>query len=158
MTQPKPKRRFFYDTEFIERSGHLDLVSIAIVPEHNDGPELYRVSREVDIRQANPWVREHVLDKLPPPSSWVSRMSTWTGPQHRACEVLPVPSAEPIEGPVLAADAVVAWFTRPDGGAQPVQLVGRWANQLGGRWSPVVVFDDRTDLADDWRTLGVHDG
>ena len=70
--------RFFYDTEFIERSdqGHLwlDLVSIGIVSE--DGTrEFYAVSTEFDPDHAVPWVRRNVLDQLPPPSSsvWMPR-------------------------------------------------------------------------------------
>lgn len=59
--------RYFYDTEFVERiDGHpwIDLVSVGIVSE--DGQrEYYAVSTEFDPRPALPWVRRHVLDKLP---------------------------------------------------------------------------------------------
>lgn len=58
-------RRFFYDTEFIERPGHLDLISIAFVPE-DDGETFYAVNADCDFSQANEWVRENVLPKLPP--------------------------------------------------------------------------------------------
>lgn len=70
--------RYFYDTEFIERSdpGHLwlDLVSIGVVSE--DGTrEYYAVSTEFDPDHAIPWVRKNVLDRLPAPAdrAWKSR-------------------------------------------------------------------------------------
>ena len=65
--------RYFYDTEFIENGSTIDLVSIGIVAE--DGREYYAVSTDADHTKANKWVREHVLDKLPNPSSplWRSR-------------------------------------------------------------------------------------
>ncbi|WP_462188638.1 MULTISPECIES: polyadenylate-specific 3'-exoribonuclease AS [unclassified Frankia] len=70
--------RFFYDTEFIERTdtGHhwLDLVSIGIVSE--DGTQrYYAVSTEFDPSWAVPWVRRNVIDQLPSPSgeAWKPR-------------------------------------------------------------------------------------
>lgn len=65
--------RFFYDTEFIEDGLTIDLISIGVVDAH--GREFYAVSTEFDPQRAGPWVREHVLPKLPPPadSAWRSR-------------------------------------------------------------------------------------
>jgi hypothetical protein len=65
--------RFFYDTEFIEDGNTIDLVSIGVVDE--DGREFYAVSTEFDPTRAGPWVREHVLDKLPSPADpvWCDR-------------------------------------------------------------------------------------
>ena len=65
--------RFFYDCEFIEDGTTIDLVSIGVVGE--DGREFYAVSTEFDASRAGPWVRAHVLPKLPPPadSAWRSR-------------------------------------------------------------------------------------
>lgn len=65
--------RFFFDTEFIEDGLTIDLVSIGVVDEN--GREFYAVSTEFDPGRAGPWVRKHVLSKLPPPgdSSWRSR-------------------------------------------------------------------------------------
>ncbi|MBP2473773.1 uncharacterized protein YjiS (DUF1127 family) [Crossiella equi] len=65
--------RFFYDCEFIEDGVTIDLVSIGVVGE--DGREYYAVSTEFDPERAGPWVRQNVLDKLPPPSDphWRSR-------------------------------------------------------------------------------------
>ena len=65
--------RFFYDTEFIEDGTTIDLVSIGVVDEH--GGEFYAVSTEFDPGKAGPWVRDHVLDKLPSPAdpAWCDR-------------------------------------------------------------------------------------
>lgn len=64
---------FFYDCEFIEDGVTIDLVSIGMVDER--GREFYAVSTEFDPERAGPWVREHVLPKLPSPAdkSWRSR-------------------------------------------------------------------------------------
>ncbi|MGE5696329.1 MAG: polyadenylate-specific 3'-exoribonuclease AS [Candidatus Sericytochromatia bacterium] len=65
--------RYFYDTEFIDDGRTIDLISIGVAVE--DGREYYAVSTEFDERAAGRWVRNHVLPKLPPPSShlWRSR-------------------------------------------------------------------------------------
>lgn len=65
--------RYFYDTEFIEDGTTIDLVSIGVVDEQ--GREFYAVSTEFDPDKAGPWVRENVLDKLPPPAdkAWRDR-------------------------------------------------------------------------------------
>ena len=65
--------RFFYDTEFIEDGVTIDLVSIGVVDE--TGREFYAVSTEFDPDRAGLWVRQNVLDKLPPPAdpAWRSR-------------------------------------------------------------------------------------
>ncbi|GGC71133.1 polyadenylate-specific 3'-exoribonuclease AS [Hoyosella rhizosphaerae] len=67
--------RYFYDCEFIEDGRTIDLVSIAVVSE--SGREYYAVSTEFDESKAGKWVRQHVLPKLPSPSSklWRSRSS-----------------------------------------------------------------------------------
>lgn len=65
--------RYFYDCEFIEDGRVIDLVSIGVVDEH--GREFYAVSTEFDGSRALPWVRRHVLGKLPSPGdpAWRSR-------------------------------------------------------------------------------------
>src|SRR6185437_5601330 len=65
--------RYFYDTEFIEDGVTIDLVSIGVVDEK--GREFYAVSTEFDPGKAGPWVRQHVLSKLPPQSdrAWRDR-------------------------------------------------------------------------------------
>ena len=68
-----PPHRYFYDCEFLEDGVTVDLVSIGVVDE--DGREFYAVSTEFDPDRAIPWVRRHVLDKLPSPGdpAWRSR-------------------------------------------------------------------------------------
>lgn len=65
--------KFFYDCEFVEDGVRVDLVSIGVVDEA--GREYYAVSTEFDGSRAIPWVRRHVLDKLPSPAdpAWRSR-------------------------------------------------------------------------------------
>jgi len=65
--------RYFYDCEFIEDGRLIDLVSIGVVDEQ--GREFYAVSTEFDASRALPWVRRHVLEKLPSPAdpAWRSR-------------------------------------------------------------------------------------
>lgn len=65
--------RFFYDSEFIEDGTTIELISLGVVAE--DGREFYAVSTEFDPRRAGEWVRNHVLPKLPSPSSpaWRNR-------------------------------------------------------------------------------------
>jgi len=65
--------RYFYDTEFIDDGRTIELISIGVIAE--DGREYYAVSTEFNPDLAGPWVRKHVLPKLPSPSSkqWRSR-------------------------------------------------------------------------------------
>ena len=65
--------RYFFDTEFIEDGSTIDLVSIGVVDER--GGEFYAVSTEFNPDKAGPWVRDNVLDKLPPPAdpAWCDR-------------------------------------------------------------------------------------
>jgi hypothetical protein len=65
--------RYFYDCEFIEDGRVIELVSIGVVDEF--GREFYAVSTEFDESAAVPWVRRHVLAKLPSPGdpAWRSR-------------------------------------------------------------------------------------
>lgn len=56
--------KYFYDTEFIEDGRTIDLISIAIVAE--DGREYYAISKEFKPRKASKWVKENVLNHLPP--------------------------------------------------------------------------------------------
>jgi len=54
--------KYFFDTEFIEARGHLELVSIGM--EAGDGRQFYAESSEFSVSMANPFVLEHVLPKL----------------------------------------------------------------------------------------------
>jgi len=54
--------KYFLDTEFMERPGSIDLISIGIVRE--DGCTFYAESTTFDERKANDFVKEQVLPKL----------------------------------------------------------------------------------------------
>lgn len=58
--------KYFYDTEFLERgpSYPIELISLGVVAE--DGREFLAVNSEFNLRRATPWLRRHVLPKLPP--------------------------------------------------------------------------------------------
>lgn len=85
--------RYFYDTEFIDDGRTIELISIGVVAE--DGREYYAVSTEFNPDLAGPWVRKHVLPKLPSPSSkqWRSRRQI----RDDLAEFFGVDGAEPIE-------------------------------------------------------------
>ena len=57
------KRRFFYDTEFMEEPGFLELISIGVVDE--DGNEFYACNLDADLGRANQWVKDRVIPLLP---------------------------------------------------------------------------------------------
>jgi len=65
--------KFFYDTEFIEYPGTIDLISIGVVDEY--GNEFYAISNEFNESKASDWVKDNVISKLPPRTSrhWMSR-------------------------------------------------------------------------------------
>jgi hypothetical protein len=58
-------RRFFYDTEFMEEPGFLELLSIGVVGV--DGREFYAEVADAPVERANPWVCKHVLPHLGKP-------------------------------------------------------------------------------------------
>ncbi|QSB06332.1 polyadenylate-specific 3'-exoribonuclease AS [Natronoglycomyces albus] len=134
----EPKYRYFYDTEFIEDGHTIDLVSIAVVDEN--GREFYAVSTEFDPNKAIDWVRQNVLDKLPPPSSslWMDRRTI----RDRLYEFL----VEPIRnGSPNAGDKIElwAWFGAYDHvvfaqlwGAMPdlPRVLPRMTKDLRQRW------------------------
>lgn len=66
--------RYFFDTEFLDRGGAgfgIDFISIGIVSE--DNREYYAVhdaTNPEEFAVASPWLKENVLDKLPPRSEW----------------------------------------------------------------------------------------
>lgn len=117
--------RYFYDTEFIDDGYTIELISIGVVAE--DGREYYAVSTEFDAGRAGPWVRTHVLPKLPSPASplWRSRRQIRSDLE----EFFGIAGAEPIElwawvgaydhvalcqlwGPMTALPAAMPRFTR----------------------------------------------
>lgn len=64
-------RRFFYDCEFIEQPGTIELISIGVVSD--DGRRYYAVSNQWDANKANDWLKANVLLKLPHSDTWKSR-------------------------------------------------------------------------------------
>lgn len=63
--------RFWFDTEFIDNTHTIELISIGIVSEN--GRTYYAISNEFDGSKADEWVKQHVLTLLPPQSEWKSR-------------------------------------------------------------------------------------
>ena len=57
------KRRFFYDTDFMEEPGFLQLISIGVVDE--GGNEFYACNWDAHLHEANDWVKENVIPQLP---------------------------------------------------------------------------------------------
>ena len=55
--------KYFFDTEFIEKPQKIDLISIGMVSE--DGREAYYVNKECKTSEADDWVKENVLSKMP---------------------------------------------------------------------------------------------
>ncbi len=57
----------YFDTEFIDTSNSLELISLAFVKENQEA--YYAVSSEFDESKASPWVQQHVINQLEPPST-----------------------------------------------------------------------------------------
>jgi len=76
--QKSPKqpavRRYFFDTEFHDNPSDFscELVSIGILNEK--GREYYGISKEFNLHAAKqePWLKEHVIDKLDDAKTWQS--------------------------------------------------------------------------------------
>jgi hypothetical protein len=73
MTAP----RYYLDTEFIDdgNASKLELISIGIVCD--DGRELYLVSNEFKLEDCGDWLRENVLNQLPPRPHHPDRSGPW---------------------------------------------------------------------------------
>lgn len=56
--------KVYFDTEFITRPFHLELISIGMVRE--DGETYYAISSEFDPENAKPWVQKNVIALLEP--------------------------------------------------------------------------------------------
>jgi hypothetical protein len=65
--------RYWFDTEFIDDTHTIDLISIGFVNERNE--TYYAVSSEFDLRtaQADSWLNANVLSHLPPQNEWKPR-------------------------------------------------------------------------------------
>jgi hypothetical protein len=69
-----PRRRFFYDTEFMDFGhGMVDLISLGMVDESGRN-ELYVCNNEAHLGKATKWVWDNVIPKLPPrgSSQWMN--------------------------------------------------------------------------------------
>ena len=64
--------KYFLDTEFIEGSSMIELISIGIVAE--DGRTYYAINGECNFDHASDWVKNNVLIKLPPNDSFDWKM------------------------------------------------------------------------------------
>jgi hypothetical protein len=79
--------KYFLDTEFYEDGKTIDLISIAVVSEHEDGPEFYAVNQDAQLHRVNYWVRENVLSSLPAYGSPEWMQHSEIGPRLREfCE------------------------------------------------------------------------
>lgn len=127
--------RYFYDCEFIEDGRVIDLVSIGVVDEA--GREFYAVSTEFDDSRALPWVRRHVLDKLPSPGdkAWRSRARI----RQELLDFL----VEPLRGGQGETMELWAWYAAYDHvalaqlwGAMPAlpREIPRFTKDLRQRW------------------------
>jgi len=58
--------KIFFDTEFAERSTHVELLSIGAVRE--DGAEFYAENLDVDLRTCNDWVKVNVIPHFTGPA------------------------------------------------------------------------------------------
>jgi hypothetical protein len=161
--------RYFYDCEFIEDGRTVDLVSIGVVDEH--GREFYAVSTEFDDARAVPWVRRHVLDKLPSPAdpAWRSR--------ERIRDDLYAFLVEPVRGRPGEGLELWAWYAAYDHvvlaqlwGAMPAlpREIPRFTKELRQLWDdrgrpqlPLAGADQHDALADArhnlarWRAMEV---
>jgi hypothetical protein len=144
-------RRYFYDCEFIEDGLTVELVSIGVVDEL--GREFYAISTEFDGSRAIPWVRRHVLDKLPGPAH-----SAWRSRERIRTDLLAF-LTEPGE-----AIELWAWYSAYDHvvlcqlwGAMPAlpRAIPRFTHELRQRWEdaghpvlPAAPADQHDALAD----------
>ncbi|CAJ1496993.1 polyadenylate-specific 3'-exoribonuclease AS [[Mycobacterium] kokjensenii] len=160
--------KYFYDTEFIEDGRTIELISIGVVAE--DGREYYAVSTDFDPGRAGPWVRTHVLPKLPSPASkaWRSR-SRIRADLEEFLGVADGHRGEPIElwAWVAAYDHVVLcqlWGTMPDL-PEPIprfthELRQLWEDRGRPRLPPRSAgsHDALVDARDQWRRYQVITG
>jgi hypothetical protein len=147
--------RYFYDCEFIEDGRLIDLVSVGVVDEH--GREFYAVSTDFEASRALPWVRRHVLDKLPSPGDKAWRPRDRIRDELYEFLVEPLPAGETIE--------LWAWYAAYDHvalaqlwGAMPAlpREIPRFTKDLRQLWDdlgrpPLPTADNRHDALVDAR-------
>jgi len=86
-------RRFFYDTEFMEEPGFLQLISIGVVDEQ--GNEFYACNIDADLGRANVWVQTNVISKLPKrrDKAWLSHAAI----AEKLLEFINLSNDDPVE-------------------------------------------------------------
>ncbi|NEO87060.1 MAG: 3'-5' exoribonuclease [Spirulina sp. SIO3F2] len=131
--------RYFFDTEFIEDGHTIELISLGIVAA--DGREFYAISAEYDRDRADPWLHDHVFDKLEIPSLAIH--ATTPLPRSDICDQLLAfvqPATDPeleIWGAWCAYDWVVVrqlfgkMVAGPPAWPKFCFDVIQWATQLG---------------------------
>lgn len=138
--------RYFLDTEFIERPGNIDLISIGIVSE--DGREFYAESSGVDWSTASPWVLDNVRPHLTGPSMTRRDMAT------AVLEFAPAGGNPEFWGYYADYDWVVfCWLfgtmmDLPDGYPMYCRDLKQWADQLGVTALPEQKGTEHHALAD----------
>jgi len=150
------KRRFWYDTEFIEYPNTIDLISIGIVGEA--GQEFYGINNDCDFSKANPWVTQNVLTQLPPrkvvwpESPWMSRSTL----MQEVLDFLAPSKKDPVElwGHYSAYDHVaLCWLfgpmvDLPEGMPMYTHDIKQLCDWLGNPRLPEEPKDEHHALAD----------
>lgn len=57
------KRKFFYDCEFMEEPGFIQLISIGMVGDNEE--EFYACNLDANFKKADQWVKDNVIPQLP---------------------------------------------------------------------------------------------
>jgi hypothetical protein len=146
-------RRIYYDTEFNEQPGSIDLISIGMVDD--DGNELYEISREFSLARAmeDEWLRDNVISKLP---AWTLKPRNLRATIAKRVLEFCRPTEEPIEliGYYSAYDHVsLCWlFGRmidlPEGMPMFTTDIKQIANSLGNPELPEQKEGHHDALAD----------
>ncbi len=160
-----PVTRYFFDTEFIDRGSHVDLISIGIVCE--DGRRYYAVKAGWDQLPLSAWLQQNVVPKLP----WQGELSRYIRtPEQMAADLRRFVIGTYPE--FWAAFAAYDWFLLCSLFGGMLQAPAHWpkncndtaqvVRQLGGKPQPWPVADpqlehnalyDAFDTQKKWRRL-----
>lgn len=140
--------RFWLDTEFIERPGTIDLISIGIVDENDR--QFYAESSEVDWSKANDWVlanvKPHLLggDSEMPRSFIAERLLGWMAPESK-------PEVWAYYGSydwVVTAWLFGTMMDLPKGYPMFIHDIKQWCDELGNPQLPKQEGTEHNALAD----------
>ncbi len=145
--------RYWLDTEFIEDGHTIDLISIGIVAE--DGREYYAINLDCDIRKANDWVKENVINQLPS-KSLPSLNQEWKKKKDIAKEVIEFCGSYSPEFWAYYADYDWVVFCQlfgtmmdlPEGFPMYCLDIKQWCHQLGNPDLPKQQEGEHNALAD----------